>query len=483
MLGDHTWRVPELNTMRITLTVTAGPHKGRVFTFAGHDTFIVGRSQRAHFRLPLKDKYFSRVHFLVEVNPPECRLLDMGSRNGTYVNGHRVRTADLKDKDRIKAGKTLLSISFEHDESQAAQLADPVLTASTWPPIQAPPVAERPTGPAHQPLHQSQQSTDACRICASVISPVTRASSRDPIASDPLGLCPACQRQILNQSQPIPGYQVVRELGHGGMGVVYLAIRSADDRLVALKTVIPAVAGSRVQLERFLREASILRALDHPHIVAFHEMGVASGQLYFAMDYVRGVDAAQLLRSHGPLPISRAVRLVCQLLEALDYAHGKGFVHRDVKPSNMLVTTAGPVREGRTAESEVVKLSDFGLARIYQASMLSGLTMTGDVGGSAAFMAPEQITNFRESKPPVDQYSAGATLYNLLTGRLIYDFPRQVERQFLMILQDEPVPIRTRRADVPEKLAEIVHRTLAREPGDRFRDLRALRGALLGLAT
>jgi serine/threonine-protein kinase len=169
-------------------------------------------------------------------------------------------------------------------------------------------------------------------------------------------------------------------------------------------------------------------------------------------------------------------------LEALEYAHGKGFVHRDVKPSNMLVTTAAPGREGKTAESDVVKLSDFGLARIYQASMLSGLTMTGDVGGSAAFMAPEQITSFRDVKPPVDQYSAGATLYNLLTGKLVYDFPRQVELQFLKILQDDPVPIRTRRPDIPEKLAEVIHRTLAREASDRFRNVSVLHKALVRFA-
>lgn len=87
--------------MRITLTVTEGPHAGQVFTFQEHDNFIVGRSKRAHFRLPLKDKYFSRIHFMVEVNPPHCRLMDMGSTNGTHVNGQKVTMADLKDGDQI----------------------------------------------------------------------------------------------------------------------------------------------------------------------------------------------------------------------------------------------------------------------------------------------------------------------------------------------------------------------------------------------
>src|SRR6516164_204093 len=95
----------------ITLTVVAGPHEGQVFTFAGHDTFLVGRSKRAHFRLPAKDRFFSRIHFLVEVNPPSCRLMDMGSRNGTYVNGERVEMIDLADGDQIKAGRTVLRVA------------------------------------------------------------------------------------------------------------------------------------------------------------------------------------------------------------------------------------------------------------------------------------------------------------------------------------------------------------------------------------
>src|SRR5436189_104546 len=139
------------------------------------------------------------------------------------------------------------------------------------------------------------------------------------------------------------------------------------------------------------------RELRHPHIVGFRDMGEVGGQLYFAMEFVRGSDAHRLLKTHTLLPIGRAVGLVCQLLEALEYAHAKGFVHRDIKPANLLVEEAG----GR----EVPKLADFGLARVYQTSQLSGLTMMGDVGGTVAFMAPEQITHYREAKPPVDQYA------------------------------------------------------------------------------
>ncbi len=199
-------------------------------------------------------------------------------------------------------------------------------------------------------------------------------------------------------------------------------------------------------------------------------MGECNGQLFFAMDYVRGADAARLLKQSGPLPIGRAVRLVCDLLEALEYAHAKKFVHRDIKPANLLLTDVS----GR----ETGLLADFGLARVYQASRLSGLTMTGNIGGTVQFMPPEQITNYREAKPPADIYAAGATLYNLLTGRCIFDFEGSKRHHLMMVLEDDPVPIRCRRKSIPSGLAEAIHQSLLKEPSARFADAAAMRTAL-----
>jgi serine/threonine-protein kinase len=259
------------------------------------------------------------------------------------------------------------------------------------------------------------------------------------------------------------------------MGVVYQALRASDGRLVALKTITPALVPSEADVERFLREAQILSDLDHPNIVAFHEMGESRGLLHFAMDFVPGTDAAQLLKRHrGPLLVPRAVDLVCQLLQALDYAHAKGFVHRDVKPANMLVMQEG----GR----ELVKLSDFGLGRIYQTSKMSGLTMNGQLGGTASFMAPDQIAELRDVRPPADQYSAAASLYNLLTDRVVYDFPEGFHAKIMKIMLEDPVPIRSRRPDLPEGLAAVIHKALARDPQARFRSAREMGRALAPFA-
>jgi hypothetical protein len=447
-------------SMKITLRVTAGPHQGRVFTFPGHDTFLVGRSERAHFRLATKDKYFSRIHFMVEVNPPHCRLMDMGSRNGTYVNDKKVARADLKAGDRIRAGRTIMVLSMTKSQRAAIPVAKPF----QGPPIQQGASPASPRSPFG--IASVQATVKWCRACRGPVMPAADGSLP--------GLCPACREKIRNHPQLIPGYQIIEELGRGSMGVVYMAARSEDGSVVALKTITPAVAPTAADIGRFQREASILFELDHPNIVALRDLGEANGRLFFAMDYVHGTDAGRLLKKHRavrPMSIPRAVGLVCQLLQALDYAHAKGFVHRDIKPSNILVKP--------TDDGEAALLADFGLARVYQASKLSGLTLLGDIGGTVPFMAPEQITDFRHVKPAVDQYGAGATLYKLLTGRFIYDFPPQDDKRLLMILQDDPIPIESRRPEIPAELAVIIHRALAKDPKDRFADVKAMRKALL----
>jgi serine/threonine-protein kinase len=454
--------------MHITLTVTAGPHEGRVFTFAGHETFLVGRSQRAQFRLRTKDKYFSRLHFLVEVNPPHCRLVDLGSRNGTHVNGVKVSAIDLRHGDRIKAGRTILQVAVVGDPppaelptgTPAAPATAVGAAAGTTVPAEAAPAR----GPEETLVARRFPAAGACPLCGGRLPPAATGEAAPPA-------CPACQEEVRRQPQPVPGYRLARELGRGGMGVVWLAQRAVDGRPVALKTIIPAAAGTPDTVWRFLREAAILRDLAHPHIVGFFEGGEAAGRLYFAMEYVPGTDALQVLQRAGPLEVGRAVAWVCQLLEALEYAHGKGFVHRDIKPSNLLVTDQG----GR----EWVKLADFGLARVYQASSLSGLTVTDQTAGTPAFMAPEQVLKFREARPPADQYAAAATLYCLLTGTTPHGAAREASQHLAVVLHGDPVPIRRRLPDLPAELARVIDRGLAREPGDRFPDVKALREALL----
>ncbi|NQT13540.1 MAG: serine/threonine protein kinase, partial [Planctomycetes bacterium] len=150
-------------------------------------------------------------------------------------------------------------------------------------------------------------------------------------------------------------------------------------------------------------------------------------------------------------------------------------VHRDVKPANVLVT--------RGEKPPTCKLADFGLARVYQASTMSGITMLGDTGGTLPYMPPEQITHYREASPAADQYSAAATLYRFLTGRHLFDVQGLSNADRLVkILFDPPVPIQTRRPDVPDALAQAIHRAIEKKPADRFPNAASFRQALLPFA-
>ena len=134
----------------------------------------------------------------------------------------------------------------------------------------------------------------------------------------------------------------------------------------------------------------------------------------------------------------------------MGYAHALGFIHRDIKPANLLTTRVG----GKS----MAKLADFGLAKIYQESSLSGMSVTGQMGGTLAYIPPEQITHFREAKPPADIYAVGATLYTLLTGRPIFDFKGRAEQQVARILFDDPTPIQSHRPEIPDALAHAIHK-------------------------
>lgn len=398
--------------MTLKLTIISGPHQGREFVFDGHDTFLVGRTKDAHFQLSYDDPYFSRRHFLVEVNPPRCRVIDLNSRNGILLNGARIQTAEVADGDEVAAGHTVFKVCVPAPEPDERETLD----------LPVKPVVGNPT-------------------------------------SDYQPLLPA-----------VPGYRLQGELGRGGTGVVYRATRARDGLPVAVKTILPAAGTTRKQIDRFLRECKILAQLEHPNVVAFREFGEAGGLIFLVMDFVDGPDVRARLKATGPVDVRTAVRMVCQVLAGLAHAHAKGFVHRDIKPSNILIGSNGAKR--------VVKLADFGLARACESSKISGLTMQGEVGGTPAFMAPEQVTHYRQVKPTADQYSAAATLYNMLTNRHTHDFPKDIGAQIAHIVTAAPVPITERKPDIPAKLAEVIHKALSREPEDRYPDVMAFRQEL-----
>lgn len=394
--------------MRVLLNVIAGPHKGLEFAFDQHDTFLVGRSKHAHFQLPAKDKYFSRIHFMLEVNPPECRLIDMGSHNGTFVNGSQVFTADLKDGDQIRAGHTILRVQVK-------------------------------------------------RISATPTSSSTIRFHHD--LAVPVGL------------PVIPGYTLERELGRGVMGVTYLAQRVGHPLRYAIKVVRPATQATDAHLHEFLRYVRMLTRLDHAHILRLREADVCPAGLYFVTDYFASLSMTELLKRDGPLSVKRTVRIANQILHALLYAHAHHFVHRDIKPGNILI--------GDIDGKETVMLADFGVGRLYQTAPFSGLGLTASLLDLVSFIPPEVLFNFHDVNPAADQYSTAAVLYHLLTATPALEMPTAKERRYSSMLRRLFVPLTERRGDLPPALADAIHKALARSVSQRHAGIAEFRQAIL----
>jgi len=408
----------------VSLVVTAGPIRGQRFDFTGHDTFLFGRAPDCHARLAASDMSASRHHFILEVNPPLARLRDLGSLNGTHVNGvrhggrraeqspeeaatHDRAEVDLGDGDEIRVGATVIRVEIPAP-SPLASLA-----------------AER-------------EAEDAGAAPGSTIGP----------------------------------YAIERLLGKGGMGAVYLARRLGGEPSppVALKVMLPRMVVDEGAQEIFMREIEVTRALRHPNIVGLLDVGRHQGRFYFALEYCAGGSAEQLRRRlGGRVPLPSTLHLAVGALEGLAAAHEAGFVHRDIKPDNVLLGEDGAAR-----------LADFGLAKSFQQAGLSGLTATGAVAGTFEFMPREQLTSYRQARPTTDVWSMAATIYYLLTGQYARDFAARSD-PLAVILRGGVVPLRQRDPSVPDDLATVIDRALDDEPSRRFPTARELVTALRGV--
>lgn len=277
-----------------------------------------------------------------------------------------------------------------------------------------------------------------------------------PLLDDAVAEGPAGERRI-------GPYRVLRELGRGGMGVVHLARDPRLAREVAVKVLPPWLAMSERSKRRFTEEARAASALDHPNIETVHEIGeTEDGRLYIVMAYYAGETLAERI-GRGTLAVDEALRVGTQVADALAAAHAGGIVHRDVKPSNVILTPEG-----------VPKLVDFGVAKAAD----HGLTATGATPGTVAYMSPEQ-TRGEEVDARSDVWSAGVVLYEMLTGERPFAADGEGATIY-RIRNDEPRPVRELRPDVPGSVAAVVERCLARDPERRYRDGRALLEALSG---
>jgi serine/threonine-protein kinase len=260
----------------------------------------------------------------------------------------------------------------------------------------------------------------------------------------------------------LAGYRIEALIGRGASGGVYLAEHVRLGRKVALKILSPELAADDVFRQRFIRESRLAAELDHPGIVTVYDAGEQDGIPYLSMRLVEGTDLATVL-GHGPLDTQRAVRLISQVAEALDAAHERGLVHRDVKPANILLAPA-------PGSPERAFLSDFGIAK--RAGALRELTRTGYFVGTVDYVAPEQIRG-EEIDRRADQYSLACVLYHCLIGEAPFTRPSAVAVIYAH-LNDEPPRPSSLRADLPVGLDAVLERGLAKEPDARFPSCTAL---------
>ena len=271
-------------------------------------------------------------------------------------------------------------------------------------------------------------------------------------AQDPGGMASTASGAV------VPGYEILGELGRGGMGVVYKARHCHLGKLVALKLLPASSQSSREAAVRFQREIKAVGALDHPNLVEAHDAGVQSGVVYLAMKLIDGIDLERLVEQRGPLSIAEACELVRQAALGLHYLHQRGLVHRDVKPSNLMRTPEG-----------TVKVLDLGLARwCVEAEAEHGLTGMGRAMGTADFLAPEQIENAADADARADLYGLGGTLFYLLIGHAPFAEHKSHFSKLEAQRYKPPPDMQKLRPEVPTELAELVQRLLAKKPEQRL---------------
>jgi Protein kinase domain len=269
------------------------------------------------------------------------------------------------------------------------------------------------------------------------------------------------------------GYRLRAVLGRGGMSIVYQAENPRLRNVIALKVLAPELATDQVFRTRFREESQIAASLLHPHVIPIHDFGSSDGLLYIAMRYVSGTDLRHLIADRGWLAPYEGVQLLEQAARALDAAHRRGLVHRDVKPGNLLIS-----QDGDEADPDHVYLADFGITKYV--GRRSGLTLAGTVLGTVHYVSPEQIQDLTVLGT-ADQYSLGCVLYECLTGRAPFEKSSN-EAIMWAHVHEFAAPPSLLRPDLPPALDEVFARVLAKEPGERYRDCRefiaAARGAL-----
>ncbi|MEH2164112.1 MAG: protein kinase [Nostoc sp.] len=449
---------------KIILTVIQGQLLGQQYIFDYRTSCIIGRSPDCNPQLPDDENHrgISRYHCLLDINPPDIRVRDFGSKNGTYINGK-----NIGQRKRYQTVEEAVNLQFpEHD----LQAGDEINLGHTIFKVS---------------IEAYQEEKNPSNLVANNVpvneNPVQQQPYFWEIITHFLKLAEGGDRNF----KAISGYNLVKLLSSSEFGEVYLAQHNQSGKFIALKVMLPAVAANEFAVQMFLRETENTKALQHPHVVQLMDCGYSEIIFFFTMEYCEGGTVWDFMqRLGGRLSIDIAVPIILQILDGLQYAHnveipyvkladgkfgkGKGIVHRDLKPSNIFLTNI----DGKL----VAKIGDYGLSKAFDLAGLSGQTLTGTQAGTPVFMPRQQVLNFKYAQPEVDIWAVAACLYNMLTG----SFPRNFTGDpFLAVLQNEPIPIRERDATIRQPLAQVIDLALVDKPEIHFKSAAEFKQALL----
>jgi serine/threonine-protein kinase len=502
---------------KVTLKVVEGKMIGQNFVFVDPDSCIIGRGQDCSPKVPddPEHKTISRHHCLLDINPPDVRIRDFGSLNGTYVNGKKIGQRekgmtpeegaklefpehDLKDGDQIRLGETVFRVSVfapaRCAECSAEISEEQRIRAERLPGVFQCDSCRKKAEKENRKAPPRKPEKRCAKCGRDVANEVGDLRQGDYVCTS----CKADPEQLMRgllalaktgsaEAQAIKGFSILRELGRGGMGAVYLARHDATSAQVALKVMLPRVAADARAKETFMREIENTKALKHPNVVEFRQSGCSNGTFFFTVEFCDAGSVDRLMQKRGgKLSIDEAIPIICDVLDGLEYAHhavipnvkvadgsykqGRGLVHRDLSPHNILLHEGGGRR--------IAKLADFGLGKAFDLAGLSGHTRSGNASGKPWYMPRQQVLDFKHAKPEVDVWAAAASLYSMLTGAYPRNFPRRKD-EWQVVLQSEAVPIRERNSSIPRQIAEVIDAALVDNPEIKFKIAASLKAALL----
>ncbi len=422
--------------MSITLKVIQGKLAGKRYIFKEYTTCIVGRGKYCGIIVP-NDKLISRHHCLLDINPPDIRVRDFGSRNGTYVNNQKI---GQRDKNQTAREGTKLSLpEYELKNGDELKLSNTIFRVEIDTPI--------------------IQKIQPAQILKGLLA-----------------------KAGTNELFIIPSYIILKQLGE----TVFLLQHTETGEKVVFKVIIPQIAANEYVTENVLREIENSKTLCHKNIVQLKHSGSSNGLFFFRLEYCELGNVEDLMKQHGgTLSVELACHIIRQALTGLEYAHnaiipdiklqdgtmikGGGLIHRNLKPANIFLSG--------NSTFPIAKVGNFGLAKSFEIAGLSGQTRTGTIAGTPYFQSQQQVINFKYVKPEVDVWAMAASLYYMLTGAYPRIFHKEQD-MWQTVLQSEPIPIRQRKNSIPPKLAQVIDDALVDKPMIQVKSATELKQAL-----